>query len=70
MKEVTLSLSELACPDCANKIGQILERQKGVEKASVSFATSKVKVAFNPDVISLDQIEKAIERTGYKVIKK
>lgn len=70
MTEVTLRLTDLACPNCAQKIGEILEKQKGVEKASVSFATSKVKVLYDPELISLDTIEKVVARTGYRVVER
>jgi copper chaperone CopZ len=67
MQELTLQLGDLACPSCAQTIGQILKRQKGVQDAAVAFTTSRVKVTFDPEVITIEQIEKAIEKTGYKV---
>ncbi|NLJ85565.1 MAG: heavy-metal-associated domain-containing protein [Firmicutes bacterium] len=68
MQEASLQLTSLSCPSCAETIGQVLKRQKGVEDATVTFATSRVKVTYDPSVISLDAIEKAIAKTGYKVI--
>ncbi|MGI6597003.1 MAG: heavy-metal-associated domain-containing protein [bacterium] len=67
MQELTLQLGDLACPSCAQTIGQILKRQKGVQDAAVAFTTSRVKVTYDPEVITIEQIEKAIEKTGYKV---
>ncbi len=67
MQELTLQLGDLACPSCAQTIGQILKRQKGVQDAAVAFTTSRVKVTFDPEAITIEQIEKAIEKTGYKV---
>ncbi|MGI6604050.1 MAG: heavy-metal-associated domain-containing protein [Firmicutes bacterium] len=67
MEEVTLQLGNLACPSCAQTIGEVLKRQKGVQDATVSFASSRIKVSFDPAIITLDQIERAIEKTGYKV---
>ncbi|HHT71064.1 MAG TPA: heavy-metal-associated domain-containing protein [Firmicutes bacterium] len=67
MQELTLQLGDLACPSCAQTIGQILKRQKGVKDAAVAFTTSRVKVTFDPEAITIEQIEKAIEKTGYKV---
>lgn len=68
MEETTLQLSNLACPTCAETISQVLKRQKGVEDAKVAFATSRVKVTYDPSTISLDAIEKVIGKTGYKVM--
>jgi copper chaperone CopZ len=67
MQEATLQLTNLSCPSCAETIGQVLKRQKGVEDATVAFTTSRVKVTYDPAVITLDAIEKTIGRTGYKV---
>ncbi|HHT69946.1 MAG TPA: heavy-metal-associated domain-containing protein [Firmicutes bacterium] len=67
MQEVTLQLGDLACPSCAQTISKILKRQKGVGDATVAFTSSRVKVSFDPEVITLEQIEQAIEKTGYKV---
>ncbi len=67
MQEVTLQLGDLACPSCAQTISKILKRQKGVQDAAVAFTTSRVKVTYDPEVITIEQIEKAIEKTGYKV---
>ncbi len=68
MQETTLQLTNLSCPSCAETIGQVLKRQKGIKDATVAFTSSRVKVTYDPTVITLDAIEKAIGKTGYKVI--
>lgn len=69
MEKATLRLANLSCPDCADKISQILLKQPGVTKADTFFATSKVKVEFEPEQITLAQIERAIVKAGYRVEK-
>lgn len=68
MREITLQLSDLTCPSCAETISQILKRQKGVKDATVTFATSRVKITYDPAMIDLDTIVKVIGKTGYKVM--
>ncbi len=68
MQETTLQLSDLACPTCAETIGRVLKRQKGIGEAIVAFATSRVKVTYDPSTISLEAIERVINKTGYRVI--
>lgn len=68
MQETTLQLANFSCPSCAETVSQILKRQKGVTEAKVTFATSQVKVTYEPAMISLDAIEKVIGKTGYKVM--
>ncbi|NMA54706.1 MAG: heavy-metal-associated domain-containing protein [Firmicutes bacterium] len=67
MKEVTLQLTDLACPSCAQTISQVLKRQRGVADATVAFTSSRVKVSYDLEAITLEQLEQAIEKTGYKV---
>ncbi len=71
MKKATLHLEPLACPSCLQKIESATKRLDGVESDSVNvlFNSSKVKLHFNPDAISLDAIEQAIQDLGYPVTK-
>ncbi|KKM12069.1 hypothetical protein SY88_05315 [Clostridiales bacterium PH28_bin88] len=70
MEDITFRLGDLACPDCAQKMGLILERQKGVHRATVAYATGKVKIRYDPGQISLPEIEKIIAKTGYKILER
>lgn len=69
MKNISLYLEDLACPDCAQKIGQALNKQSGVEEAKVHYTTSKAKVKFEADQITIDEIKEIIANTGYEVEK-
>lgn len=68
MEEISLRLGGLACPDCAQKLGQILEKQKGVQRATVYFTTGKVKIAYDPAQIAREKLEQIIAKTGYQVL--
>lgn len=56
------------CVSCAQKIESTLKKLKGVIKANVNFATEKATIEFNETIISGIEINKAIERLGYKII--
>lgn len=68
MAKVTLKLSDLACPDCARKIGETLERHNGVQSAKVLFMSSQVKVDYDPQVVTVDELKSSVQKTGYKVL--
>lgn len=70
MERVTLQLTDLACPSCAQKIGEVLGKQKGIARAEVLFTTSKVKVEYDPAAISVEDMEKVIARLGYRVVRR
>jgi copper chaperone CopZ len=71
MKKATIQLETLACPSCMQKIDNAVKALEGVEQESVKvmFNASKVKLNFDDEKISIDQIEKAITTLGYEVKK-
>ncbi len=69
MQNVRLYLEELSCPDCANKIEMVLNKTEGVNEANVHYTTSKADVEYDPDEITLDDLKKAVGKTGYQVEK-
>jgi copper chaperone CopZ len=71
MKSATIQLETLTCPSCMLKIEAALKNLDGVDKDSVdvSFNTSKAKLNFDENKISIEEIEKAINKVGYEVIK-
>lgn len=69
MRKASLYLQDLACPDCAQKIKQILNKQDGVKEAKVHYTTSKAKVEFDEEQITIDELKEAVATTGYKVEK-
>ena len=71
MKAATIQLETLTCPSCMQKIEAAVKGLEGVERDSVkvSFNTSKVKLNFDEDKISIEEIASAITRIGYEVLK-
>ena len=71
MKKATIQLEPLTCPSCMLKIEGGVKALNGVETESinVSFNSSKVKLNFDDTKVSVGDIEKAITRLGYEVIK-
>ena len=69
MQKATIQLETLACPSCMQKIEGAVKALDGVDKdsLSVSFNSSKVKVNFDDEKISIKDIENAIDRLGYEV---
>lgn len=65
MEKLILQLGNVSCPVCADQVGTMLKKMKGVEDAKVFFSTSKAKLTYNPQEISAGEMIKAIERLGY-----
>ena len=71
MKKAIIQLETLTCPSCAMKIEKAVKSLDGVDKDSVNvtFMSSKVKLEFDDDKLSVDTIEKTIKSLGYEVKK-
>ncbi|MGI6547644.1 MAG: heavy-metal-associated domain-containing protein [Bacillota bacterium] len=71
MKQATIQLETLTCPSCMQKIENAVKSLDGVdqEKVNVSFNSSKVKLHFDEEKLSIEEIEQAITTMGYEVKK-
>lgn len=54
---------------CANRIERGLKKIPGVENAHVNLALEKSTIHFDPNKISVKELEKKIEDLGYGVAK-
>ena len=62
-----LAVEGLTCASCAARVERILARQPGVGEARVNLATNRARVVYRPDVVSLAELESAVERIGYRI---
>lgn len=65
----TIKLDGLTCTSCETKIENKLNKTEGVLEAKVSYVTSILKISYDENVISLEEIFLTIEKLDYKVIK-
>ena len=61
----TVSVPEMQCGMCEMRISKTLKKLKGVSSVSADAETDKVVVAYDPEVLSLADIENAIAGAGY-----
>ena len=71
MQKATIQLETLTCPSCMQKIENGVKSLDGVSKESlkVLFNSSKVRVEFDDEKVSIKDIEDAIDKLGYEVLK-
>jgi Cu+-exporting ATPase len=65
--EFTLLGSGVTCPTCVMFIGDAADALPGVDKTDVNFGSERVRVIYDPALVSLAEIRRAIESTGYSV---
>ena len=71
MTKAIFTLETLACPTCMQKIENGVKSLDGVSKESVKvlFNSSKVRVEFDDEKVSIKDIEHVIDKLGYEVLK-
>ncbi|MNJ57596.1 Copper-exporting P-type ATPase A [compost metagenome] len=68
MTNITYQLETVSCPSCIVKIEGALKKTAGVTQSEVLFNTSRVKVVYDEELVSSDQIKGKIGKLGYKVL--
>jgi Cu+-exporting ATPase len=65
---VTISVGGMSCATCANTIEEALLSLDGVQAASVNLASDKVTITYDPQVVRVPDLKRAIRDSGYEVI--
>ncbi len=65
-KEVSLRITGMTCAGCTNQIHNALSKTKGVIKNEVKYSGNVAIIKFNASKISVSELIKVIEKTGYK----
>lgn len=65
----TYKIEGMTCSACANRVEKVTRKMPGVENAVVNFATEKLSVSYDADVINFGDIKAKVEKAGYKLIR-
>ena len=65
---VTISVGGMSCATCANTIEEALRSLDGVQAAIVNLASDKVTITYDPQVVRVPDLKRAIRDSGYEVI--
>lgn len=63
--EETFSVGGMSCGSCAKGVQRSLSQLEGVKSAEVNLAGSSATVAYDPDAVTPDQMQQAVEGIGY-----
>ena len=69
IKSYTYKIEGMTCSSCANSVEKVAKKMKGVENVVVNFATEKILVSYDADVINFGDIKSKVEKAGYKLIR-
>ncbi|HOJ71980.1 MAG TPA: cation transporter [Syntrophorhabdaceae bacterium] len=67
MAEATIKIGGMSCQHCVASVGKAITGVGGVQKIDISIGSAYI--VYDESKVKLEQIEAAIEKEGYKVIK-
>ena len=70
IETVEFKISGMSCISCEHHVSTEINKLKGIVEARVSYEKGNTIVKFDNSKVSLNDIEKAINSTGYKVTQK
>jgi P-type Cu+ transporter len=68
INEVTLSIGGMTCATCSSTVEEAVQALDGVLSATVNLATEKLTVRYDPQVVRVPQIKRAVTDAGYDVL--
>jgi Cu+-exporting ATPase len=68
MKKIKLSISGMHCASCASNIEHSISKVAGVKSCNASAITNKAIIECE-DNTSTEELQRAVSRTGYKIVK-
>lgn len=66
MQTITLTIDNMVCQGCAEKITDILKNLDGITKVKTNTIQKSVQMEFNPDKIDESEIGTALTKSGYE----
>ena len=58
----------MSCSACASRVERIVGKLEGVEEATVNFASEKLTISANADVVQVTKVKAVVEEAGFKLI--
>jgi len=68
MKTTVFRIEGMNCDACANTIKTLVEKEPGVQMASVSYSDRKARVLFDPKSIEEEHLVNTIQKPGFRVV--
>ena len=69
VEQVTLTAPDISCGHCVATVESAVGALSGVTSVTADESTKRVEIAFDPNRVSLDQIEATLDDAGYPVQK-
>jgi copper chaperone CopZ len=68
MKTTVFKIEGMNCGACANTIKTLVEKEPGVQMASVSYSDRQARILFDPKSIEEEHLVDTIQKPGFRVV--
>lgn len=68
MKTATFKIEGMHCTGCANTIKALVEKEPGVQIATVSYHEGHACILYDPQATGEDRLVAAIQKPGFRVV--
>ncbi|WP_077303218.1 heavy metal translocating P-type ATPase [Virgibacillus pantothenticus] len=68
MATKTLNIEGMTCASCVQTVEKATKKLPGVQEANVNLATEKLNISFDENVVSVPDIQAAVDKAGYKAL--
>ncbi|MDL2224850.1 heavy metal translocating P-type ATPase [Eubacteriales bacterium OttesenSCG-928-M02] len=65
LRRTTISVGNMTCAACSRAVERAVKKLDGVTEAYVNISNHKARITYDPDVVSMADIDAAIEKAGY-----
>ena len=66
MKKVLIKIGGMTCSACSSGLEKYLNRQEGIESASVNLVMNNASIQYDENKLKLEDIEKYINKAGFE----
>ena len=65
--KISLPVEGMTCASCSARVERTIKKLDGVKNVNVNLATEKASIEYDPSVIDIIKVGKAVEDAGYKL---
>lgn len=66
IKKIILAIDGMTCSACSNGLEKYLNRQKGIENASVNLVMANTTIEYDDNILNQEKIEEFVKQAGFK----
>lgn len=68
MATKTLNIEGMTCASCVQTVEKATKKLPGVQESNVNLATEKLNISYDESLVSLQDIQEAVDKSGYKAV--